>query len=193
MGHTNNAGGSVALKELGCPGVPAMRKPIFVGYLIAATILLAQTQAAGLPPPEATSLLIRYRSVRVDFFPEVTSTYEALIFRDGLIIERRANSVGECQVVRASALPEKLSRLNVTLRENKVGLQQGDCISETPGDFRTEREVSWFGRGARQHSYRHGFGDSFAGSVPPEIIRIDLAIADVLFNSTGRQTAQTCP
>ena len=136
--------------------------------------------------------MIRYRVVSTDSFTEITSTFDGFIFRDGLIIERLTDDVGKCLVVRASALRERLSHLKVALGVNRVDIQQGNCANEPPGDYTAVREVTWFGRGRRQHSYRYGLGVS--GLVcPSEIAQIDHAITSVLGGATDALTEQTCP
>jgi hypothetical protein len=170
-----------------------MKTQSFVGYIVAAVILaVSQAQAAGLPP-DPTSLLIRYRVVSTESLTEITSTFDGFIFRDGLVVEHHFNDTGECSVVRASALPEKLSRLKTALGVNRVDIQQGNCINEPPGEFSVERQVTWFGRGRRQHSYQYGVGHSFGGVCPSEVQLIDRAITDVFGTATGEQTRQTCP
>lgn len=168
--------------------------PILGGCTIAtiAMLFVAQAHAAELPPPGPTSLLIRYRVVSTDSFTEITSKLDAFIFRDGLIIERLTDDVGKCLVVRASALPERLSRLKVALGINRVDRQQGNCTNEPPGDYTAVREVTWFGRGRRQHSYRYGLSVS-GERCPSEIDQIDHAITSVLAGATDALTEQTCP
>jgi len=170
-----------------------MKTQTFVGYILASIILtVSQAQAAGQPPPDPRSLLIRYRVVSTDSLTEITSTLDAFIFRDGLIIERLSDDAGKCLAVRASALPERLSLLKVALGVNRVDIQEGNCTNEPPGNYTAMREVTWFGRGRRQHSYRYGLGVSGL-LCPSEINQIDHAITSVLGGATDALTEQTCP
>lgn len=164
-----------------------------IGWLAAACAFFATATRGAEPPAGSNSLLIRYRVVGTDNVTQVTSMSDGYIFRDGLVIERLTNDVGKCEITRASALPERLLILKKKLGENRVDIQQGDCISEPPGPFTVEREVTWFGRGKRQHSYRYGNHGPLGGSCPAEVIQIDLAISDVLGTATGTQREQTCP
>ena len=170
-----------------------MELQAFLRLVGAVALLLATPTQAAAPPPAPTSLLIRYRVVSTDSFTEITSILDAFIFRDGLVIEHLSNDTGGCSYVRASAQAEKLARLKTVLGRNRVDLQQGNCTSEPPGDSTVERQVTWFGRGRRQHSYRYGFGDSFGELCSFELREIDLVITEAIGTAIDRQTAQTCP
>lgn len=148
----------------------------------------AQLLAIG-PAPSPTSLLLRYRVSSVA--AGTNATGDSLIFRDGLTIQRLSDGLGGCWVVRGSAVPETLRNLSASLARNQVGVQQGNCASEPPGELFVERELTWFGRGGRQNTYT--IGTALGELCPLGTREIDEAVNAVLGTTLNRQLASTCP
>lgn len=151
-------------------------------------LALSSAQAAGAATPSGNvPVLLRIRLTEVSTFFGFSSTRESFIFRDGLIVERGSDSGNRCWVTRAAGSADMLNDLQEVLAQNHVGLQVGNCqIKEPVDNFVAERTVTWFGRGARQHSYRTG--NALPDPCPAETVEIDREIRFFLANAAGAQT-----
>jgi hypothetical protein len=167
-----------------------MRTKSLVAAITATAALLSTAALSAASPPAPSSLLLRYR-VTFDAIIGPTATTDSFIFRDGLVIQKGTDGLGACAVVRADAVPEKLRQLRDALARNRVATQEGDCSSEPPDEGLVEREVTWFGKGTRTHTYRTGAG--LGEMCPLSTLEIDLAITALLGTVVDAQTAQTCP
>ena len=168
-----------------------MKTKVVIGCIVAASALFAtETQSAGAPAP--SSLLIRYHVTSTEALAGATSTGDSLIFRDGLIIENFIGGDGHCLVVRSTALIGMLKELQHALSSNNVGFQSGNCASQdAPGDYQVERQVTWFGRGERQNTYK--IGTALGALCPSGTLEIDSAIQSLLTTAKDKHVAHTCP
>jgi hypothetical protein len=156
----------------------------FLALLLA---LSAVHAAEAATPPGSASVLLRVRLTEVSPSLGFSSTRESFIFRDGLVVERGSDNADRCWVTRAAGSAAMLGDLQQALAQNHVGLQAGNCqIKEPVDNFVAERTVTWFGRGARQHTYRTG--NALLGPCPDETVEIDRAIRFFLANAAGAQT-----
>lgn len=162
-------------------------------FLIGILLILSYARMAG-AQHTATSLLLRHDVTAVSDFTGGSSVSERLIFNDGLVIAREVDEAGRCSLIRSSASRATVRSLQRVLAENRVAAQQGDCTIKEPIDnFLFEKQVTWFGRGQRQHTYRTGnrMGDLCPDSTS-EIERAIQAVVAEAFGSPAAQIAKTC-
>ena len=155
--------------------------------------LLASTATAQ-PAQTSTSLILRFKVTATSDFSGGTSLSESLIFNDGLVIAREVDEGGRCNLLRSSASRASMRNLQRALTENRVAAQAGGCtIKELIDNFLVEKQVTWFGRGQRQNTYRTGnrMGDLCPDSTAQIERAIQAALAEA-FNSPEAQSATTC-
>lgn len=153
-------------------------------------LALSSAQAAGAATPSGNaSVLLRVRLTEVSEFFGFSATRESFVFRDGLVIERGADSGNSCWITREAGAADLLGDLQDALAQNHVGFQAGNCqIKETVDNFVAERTITWFGRGQRQHSYKTGNALP-GGPCPDETVEIDRAIRVFLASAADAQTS----
>lgn len=163
-----------------------------IGWLVAASAFLATATRGAEPLPGSTSLLIRYVRTTTSTLFGTRSTGDSLIYRDGLVIERVNDGGVLCWVLRGTASPEELGNLLATLATNRIGQQQGNCqIKEPIDNFHVETQVTWFGKGNRQHRYQTS--NEAASLCPAATMEIDQAIQSLLATAGKDQTSIPCP
>jgi hypothetical protein len=158
------------------------------------TILSSASLARAQSPQMNTSLLLRQSVTAVSDFTGGRSSSERLIFNDGLVIAREVDAAGRCHLIRSTASRTTVRNLQRALTANRVATQEGDCTIKEPVDnFLVEKQVTWFGRGRRQHTYRTG--NRMGGLCPESTSEIEGAMQAVVadaFNSPAAQIATTC-
>jgi len=162
-----------------------------IGWIAAVVVSLA-TATPGAESSTSSSLLIRHLRTSTSTLSGTTSTVDSLIFRDGLIMEHINDGNVLCWILRGTASPEELRELRDALAKNRVDLQRGNCqIKEPIDNFHVETQITWFGRGSRQRTYRTSNGA--ANPCPESTVEIERAIQSVLASAQGEQTPVTCP
>jgi hypothetical protein len=170
---------------------PSGTGKILIGIL---TVLSSASLVRAQSPQTNTSLLLRQSMTAVSDFTGGRSSAERLIFNDGLVIAREVDEAGRCHLIRSTASRTTVRSLQRALTANRVAAQQGDCTIKEPIDnFLVEKQVTWFGRGQRQHTYRTG--NRMGDLCPDSTSAIERAIQAVVANAFGSpaaQSAMTC-
>ncbi len=169
-----------------------MKKAVVSVCMGAAALMAAAVDTTLASPQDSTSLLIRFQRISVSSFLGTKQTQDSFIFRDGLVIEILTGDFQPCELVRMSGTPAAVVGLKRTLAENRVGVQEGNCaIDEGIDNFSFENQLTWFGKNARQHSYKTG--NQLPEVCPVSTLEIDNAVRLLLATATNRQSAHTCP
>lgn len=153
-----------------------------IGALAGFLAVPVQAQSATASP-----LLLRVASIErvqvngvFEFQPQ-----EALIFRDGLVIAVRHLGGESCRILRGMASRQAMSNLQKTIATNRIGAQAGRCFlpEVVTGAHGGDYAVTWFGSGARQHTFE--VGDRFLDGCPTST----LSIIDFVKGLIGQQWA----
>jgi hypothetical protein len=122
-----------------------------------------------------TSLLLRVASLErvsvsgsIELWPQ-----EALIFRDGLVVVTLRDPHDEsCSILRGTISKQAMNGLQQVLRENKIGLQQGNCFlpEVVTGALGGDYITTWFGKGSRQNTFE--VGEHFVDGCPSSTLAI---------------------
>lgn len=157
-------------------------------------LLSCASLARAQSPPTNTSLLLRQGVTAISDFTGGRSSSERLIFSDGLVIAREVDEAGRCRLIRSSASQTTVRNLQRALTRHRVAAQEGDCTIKEPIDnFLVEKQITWFGRGPRQHTYRTGnrMGD-LCPEATSEIERALQAVVAEAFSSPAARIVTTC-
>lgn len=159
---------------------------------LAAWVFLTTHAARAESSPDDRLLLHLHEAFDSDFF-DFSGTTETSIFRDGLVVERGSDSGNHCWIRRGAGTPEMLHELQEVLLRNRVGFQEGNClIHEAVDNFAVERQVTWLGRGGRQHTYKTG--NVFHDPCTAGTVEIDDAIRSFVANAQRTpMTFVPCP
>lgn len=155
-----------------------------IGALAGSLALPVQAQSSA-----SSALLLRVASIErvqvngvFEFQPQ-----EALIFRDGLVIAVRQLGGESCRILRGTASQLVMSNLQQTIAMNRIGMQAGRCFLPelVTGAHGGDYVVTWFGNGARQHTFE--VGERFLDGCPTSTLRI----LDFVHGLIGQQWASS--
>lgn len=151
-----------------------------IGVLAGSLALPVQAQSTA-----SSALLLRVASIErvqvngvFEFQPQ-----ETLIFRDGLVIAVRHLGDESCRILRGTASRQAMSSLQKTITTNRIGAQAGRCFlpEVVTGAHGGDYVVTWFGNGARQHTFE--VGEQFLDGCPTST----LSILDFVRGLIGQQ------